>query len=38
MIDDGIKNKIYEQRADNTLRDLKIFQDFSYIILLPNYR
>ena len=30
MIDDGIKNKIYEQRADSTLKDLKIFQDFLY--------
>ena len=30
MIDDGIKNKIYEETTDNTLKDLKNFQDFLY--------
>ena len=28
MIDNGIKNKIYEETADNTLKDLKTFQEF----------
>ena len=30
MIDDGIKNKIYEETTDSTLKDLKNFQDFLY--------
>ena len=30
MIDDGIKNKIYEETIDNTLKDFKNFQDFLY--------
>lgn len=25
MVDDGIKNKIFEETADNTLKDLKKF-------------
>ena len=28
MIDDGIKNKIYEETTDNTLKDFKNFQNF----------
>ena len=28
MINDRIKNKIYEETADNTLKDLKYFQEF----------
>ena len=28
MIHDGIKNKIHQQKADNTLKDLKTFQEF----------
>ena len=30
MIDNGIKNKIYEETADNTLKDLKTFHTFLY--------
>ena len=30
MIDNGIKNEIYEETADNTLKDLKTFQEFLY--------
>ena len=30
MIDDGIKNKTYEETADSTLKDLKKFQEFVY--------
>ena len=30
MIDDGIKNKLHEETADNTLKDLKNFQEFLY--------
>ena len=28
MIHDGIKNKIHQQKADNTLKDFKSFQEF----------
>ena len=28
VIHDGIKNKIHQQTADNTLKDLKTFQEF----------
>ena len=30
MIDNVIKNKIYEETADNTLKDSKTFQEFLY--------
>ena len=30
MIDDGIKNKLDEETADNTLKDLKNSQEFLY--------
>ena len=30
MIDDGIRNKVYEPAVDKTLKDLKQFQDFLY--------
>ena len=30
MIDDGIKNKLYEETTDITLKNLKNFQDFLY--------
>ena len=30
MIDNGIKNKIYEETTDNTLKDLKYFPEFLY--------
>ena len=30
MIHDGIKNKIYEEAIDNTLKALKFFQEFLY--------
>ena len=30
MIDDGIKNKIFEETAHNTLNDVKNFQEFLY--------
>ena len=28
MIDDGIKNKMYEETTDNSLKDLKMFKSF----------
>ena len=28
MIDDGIKNKIFDETTDNTLKDFKNFQNF----------
>ena len=28
MIDDGIKNKIYKETTDNTLKELKYFKSF----------
>ena len=34
MIDDGIKNKMYEETADDTLKDLKNFSEF----LLRNFK
>lgn len=30
MIDNGMKNKIYEETVVNTLKDLRNFQEFLY--------
>ena len=30
IVDDGIKNGVYEVAEDNTLKDLKLFKSFVY--------